>query len=162
MNIAGPRQAGFAHRASLDTGHTTRDTDDQTGRHDAAALIPFLNEGLDHLLGGVEISDDAIAQRAHRADVSRGAAQHQLGLVTHREGHTPLQVNRHDGGFLQNDPLAADVHQGVRRPEINADVAGELETFEEHRRPPFRQSIGRSCDLTPCKTQAATWVLRQR
>ena len=60
MNLAGPRHAGFAHGSALHAGHTAGDADHQPGRHDSAAFIALGDEGLEHLLGGIEIRDHTI------------------------------------------------------------------------------------------------------
>ena len=132
MHLAGPRQARLAHRPALHAGDATGDADHQAGRHDAAPVIALLNEGLDHLFGGVEIGDHAIAQGPHRADVAGGAAEHQFGFIANRQGHAPLQVEGHHRGLLQHDALAGHVHQGVGCSQVNADVAGELKPTEKH------------------------------
>ena len=134
VHLTGTGQAGFTHGPALHAGDAAGDADHQAGGHDAAAFIALLDEGLDHLLGGVEIGDDAIAQRAHGADVAGGAAEHELGLITHRQGHAALEIDGHHRGLLQHDALAGHVHQGVGRAQVDADVAGKLKTLKEHRR----------------------------
>ena len=95
MHFSSTGQTRLAHGTTLHTSDTTWYSHHQTRRHNAAAFIALLDEGFEHLLGSIEISDDTVTQRTHRLDVSRGAAEHQLGLITHGQGSAPLEVKRH-------------------------------------------------------------------
>jgi coenzyme F420-reducing hydrogenase alpha subunit len=94
------------HSTALHTCNSTGDADHQPGRHDAPAFIGLANEGFDHLLGGVEVGNHAVTQGPHSANVAGGTAQHHLGLITHGQGHTPLQIHGHHRGLLEHDAFA--------------------------------------------------------
>src|SRR3984957_15742830 len=72
---------GFLDGAALDRGRARGHADDDLRRGEAAAVMHLADEMLDHLLGDLEIGDDAVAQGTDRLDVAGGAAQHHLGLV---------------------------------------------------------------------------------
>ena len=141
MHFPSTGQTGFTHGAAFDTGDTARNADHQPGSDDAAAVIALLDEGLDHLLGGIEIRDHPIPQGTNGADVAGGATEHQLRLIAHGERHTPLQIEGHHRGLLQHNAAAGDVHQGVGRSQIDTDVARELEPSEKHRSGPLERFI---------------------
>ena len=91
------------------------------------------DEVLDHLLGHVEVADDAVAQRPDRDDVGRRPADHPLGLGADGQDPLGLGVDRHDRRLAHDDPAIADVDQGVGGPEVDPDVAGEeAEEAVEH------------------------------
>jgi len=84
-----------------------------------------LHEVLDHLLGDVEVADDAVAERADGDDAGRCPADHPLGLGPDRQDLLRLGVDRHHRRLAYDDPAIPDVDQGVRGPEVDPDVAGE-------------------------------------
>ena len=91
------------------------------------------DEVLDHLLGDVEVADDAVAQRPDRDDVRRRPADHPLRLGADGQDALGLGVDRDDRRLAHHDPAVADVDQGVRGPEVDADVAREeAEQAVEH------------------------------
>src|SRR6185369_9029130 len=71
-----------ANRAALDrgrsAGHADYDLGEAPGAHLAAMYL--VDEVLDHLLGDVDVGDDAVAQRADRLDLIGRLAHHQLGV----------------------------------------------------------------------------------
>ena len=80
-----PARAGVEGRvadgALLDFGHAARDADQHPRpRDEADAVVHLVHEVLDHLLGHVEVADDAVAQRPDGDDVGRRAAEHALRL----------------------------------------------------------------------------------
>ena len=92
-----------------------------------------VHEVLDHLLGDVEVADDAVAQRPDRDDVRRRPADHPLRLGADGQDALGLGVDRDDRRLAHHDPAVADVDQRVGGPEVDADVAGEeAEQAVEH------------------------------
>ena len=80
-----------------------------------------------HLLGGDEIGDDAVAHRPQNFHRLRRLAVHRLGAQTDRQ-HLALaapHLHRHDRGFIDDDAAADHVHERVRRAEVNGDIVGE-------------------------------------
>ena len=88
-------------------------------------VVDLVDEVLDHLLGHVEVADDAVAQRPDRDDVGRRPADHPLGLGADGQDPLGLGVDGHDGRLAHDDPAVADVDQRVGGPEVDPDVAGE-------------------------------------
>ena len=85
----------------------------------------LVHEVLDHLLGHVEVADDAIAQGPDGDDVGRRAAQHALRLCANREHALGALVDRDDARLADDDAAVAYVNERVRRAKIDADVARE-------------------------------------
>jgi hypothetical protein len=83
-----------------------------------------LEEVAQHLLGHVEVGDDAVLQRPHSEDAVGRAPQHPLGLEPDALDLARGLLDRHDGGLVQHDALTPHVHEGVRRPEIDGDFIG--------------------------------------
>ena len=130
LDEAGPAGAGVergvADGALLDLGHAGRDAEEhpRPGDH-ADPVVDLVDEVLDHLLGHVEVADDAVAQRPDRDDVGRRPADHPLGLGADRQDALGLGVDGDDRRLAHDDPAVADVDQRVGRPEVDPDVAGE-------------------------------------
>ncbi len=76
-----------------------------------------------HRFGHLEVGNHAIFQGTHRHDVRRRAAKHALCFVAHREHFISARLHRHDRWLAQDDPLIFYVNKGVRRAEINPDIA---------------------------------------
>ena len=83
----------------------------------------LLDEVPQHLLGDVEVGDDAVLQRADRGDRARRATEHPLRLDTDRVHLAGSLVDRHDGGLGEHDAAAANVDERVRGAEIDGHVA---------------------------------------
>ena len=82
-------------RALLDAGHARGDADDDA-RVREAVLVHLLDEVAEHLLGDVEVGDDAVLQRADRGDRPRRAAEHPLRLDADRVHLAGALVDRDD------------------------------------------------------------------
>ena len=80
---------------------------------------------MEHLLGDVEVGDDAVLQGADGHDVARRASEHRLGFVTDGQQGVIGLVDRHDRGLVEHDSFAADVDQRVRRSQIHREVIRE-------------------------------------
>ena len=52
---------------------------------EAAAVVNFANEMLDHFFRDFKIGNNAVAQRANSLNITRCTPQHQLGLVPDRQ-----------------------------------------------------------------------------
>ncbi len=126
----GPAGAGvhrrIAHGALLHLGHARRDAEQHARARDQPdAVVHLVHEVLDHLLGDVEVADDAVAQRPHGDDVGRRAADHALRLGADREHLASLGVDRDDARLADDDAAVAHVDQRVGGAEVDPDVAGE-------------------------------------
>jgi hypothetical protein len=116
---------GVTDRAALDRGRTRRHADHDFGEaREAALAVHLLDEVLDHLLGDIDVGDDAVAQRADRLDLVGRLAHHQLGVVADRLDALDA-VDRLDGDhrrLVQHNAAAADVYHRVGGAEIDRHV----------------------------------------
>ena len=64
--------------------------------------IHLLDKSADHLLGGIEVGDDTVAQRADGAEVLVGFLMHQASLLAHGQRLARLAVKRHNAGLVDN------------------------------------------------------------
>ena len=88
------------------------------------AVVGACDEVPDHLLGVVEVGDHAIAHRTYRHDVRRlefGPAE-RLDGGADAEHLARAGADRDNRRFVDDDAAAADMHEGVRRAEVDADV----------------------------------------
>src|SRR3989344_867928 len=113
-----------ADRATLHIRHPRRHADDdpRAEEPDPAALC-FINEIGQQLFGHLEVRYDAVGKRPHRADVRGRLAEHTLRLLPYCDDLVRLVVHRDDRGLVDDDALAAHVHECVRGSEIDRDVA---------------------------------------
>ena len=88
-----------------------------------AVVMHLLNEVAQHLLGHVEIGDDAILERADRGDRPRRPPKHALGLDPHGVDFAGALVDGNDRWFREDDAATANVDERVRRPEIDCHLA---------------------------------------
>ena len=81
------------------------------------------NEVGDHLLGDVEVANDAVSKRPYGGDACGSSAEHSLGLGA--DGQDPLgpRVDGHDAGLADDDATVANSHQGIGCTEIDPDIS---------------------------------------
>ena len=84
------------HRAPLDLRDLRRHADDDARPQPAAALVRLADEVRQHLLGRLEVGDDAVLHRLDRGDVAGRAAEHLLRLVADRLDAAVDLVQRDD------------------------------------------------------------------
>ncbi len=89
------------------------------------AVVRLLDEVVQHLLGDLEVGDNAVLHRLDGDDVARRTAQHLLRLFANGLYFTGVLVDGHDGGLVDHDALAPRVDEGVRRPQIDREIARE-------------------------------------
>ena len=136
------RERRLADRPLLDAGDAGRHADHDARAHQLAAAVRALDEVAEHRLGDLEVRDHAVLDRADRADAVRRAPEHLLGLVTDRDHllAAPARVlgDRDHARLRADEPLAADVDEGVGGAEIDGEVVGERarDEIEVHRRCP--------------------------
>ena len=80
-----------------------------------------------HLLGGDEIGDHAVAHRPDDLDGLRRLALHGLGLEADGQHHAlaAAHLHGHHRGLVDDDAAPDHVHQRVRGAEIDGDIVGE-------------------------------------
>ena len=76
-----------------------------------------------HLLGHLEIGDDAVLQWADRRDRPGRAAEHALGLDAHGVHLTRPAVDRDHARLGEHDAATAHVDERVGGAEIDGHVA---------------------------------------
>src|SRR5919109_3151494 len=116
------RQARLLDRALLHPGHA-RGHADHHARMRPAVLVHLLDEVAQHLLGDVEVGDDAVLQRPDGLDRPGRAAEHALGLDADGVHLAGARVDRHDRWLGQHDAAPADVHERVGGAEVYGHVA---------------------------------------
>src|SRR3954449_284916 len=88
-----------------------------------AILVDLLDEVTEHLLGHVEVGDDAVLERADRGDRPRRAPEHALRLDADGMHLPRALVDRDDRRLREDDAAPAHVHERVRSPEVHGHVA---------------------------------------
>jgi len=88
-------------------------------------LLNSFDELAQHDFGDFEIRNHAVFERSNGDDLSRRAAQHGFGVFAHRHHLAGGLLDGHDGGFVQNDAAALDVHERVGRTEVNRNIVGD-------------------------------------
>ena len=117
--------AGLLDRALLHRGDAAGHADDHAGLGEVATPVHLLDEVAQHLLGRLEVGDDAVLERPDGGDVVGGAADHALGLVPDREHLAGGGVHGDDGRLVEDDALAADIDQRVGGAEVNGHVSAD-------------------------------------
>jgi hypothetical protein len=122
---------GLADGAALDLRRADRHADQHARRRlEHAVVVHLADEVLQHLLGVGEIGDHAVLHRAHGGDVPRRAAEHVLGLGAHGDDDLAaaavVLLHRDDRGLVEHDAAVADIDEGVGRPQVDGEVAGEI------------------------------------
>ena len=100
-----------------------------------AVLVHLLDEVPEHLLGHVEVGDDAVLQRTDRLDRPRRAAEHPLRLDADRVHLARALVDRDDRRLGEDDAAPAHVDERVRGAEVDGHVAA-AEACQSKRRGP--------------------------
>ena len=119
--------------AALHLGDARRDADDQAGPAPGDAALGLADEVAQQPLGGLEVGDHAVAQRPDGGDVRRRAAEHGVGGVADGLGLVALRVDGDDGRLVDDDAAPGSEHDGVRRAEVDCEVAsGEGQDVEQH------------------------------
>ena len=91
MSFAGAgRERGFLDGALLDSGDARGDADDDAGVREAV-LVDLLDEVAEHLLGDVEVGDDAVLERADRAEIVPGVRPSILFASTPTAWTSPVR-----------------------------------------------------------------------
>src|SRR5262245_48451929 len=85
-----------------------------------------------HPLGDLEVRDDPVLQGLDDADVGRCPSQHPLGLAADGDDGAVGLVNGDDGRLAEDDTLATDEHEGVRRAQVDREVPRKR--AQEHHR----------------------------
>ena len=95
--------------------------------YNVATVLGLADEVLDHLLGDIEVSDDAVTQGPDCLNVAGRAPQHELGLLADSQhlGLAAAGSYRHHRGLIQDDTAALDVDQRVGGAKVDRHVRGQ-------------------------------------
>ena len=88
-----------------------------------AVLVHLLDEVPEHLLGDVEVGDDAVLQRPDRRDRPGRPAEHALRLDSDRVHFSGALVDRDHRRLGEHDSAPADVDERVGGAEVDGHVA---------------------------------------
>src|SRR5256885_12070064 len=136
------RLRGVAHRALLHFRDAARHAHDHLRLHaDQMAVDDRLQEEAQHLLGDVEIGDDAVLEGPHGEDAVRRAAQHALGLEADAFDFAAGFFDGDDGRLVEHDALTLDPDQGVGSAEIDGDFIRRAPSPEIQFRPVYRHVV---------------------
>ena len=113
----------------------------------------LVDEVLDHLLGDIDVGDDAVAQRADGLDLVGGLAHHQLGVFADRLDllHAVDGLDGDDRRFIEDDAAAADIHERIGGPEVDRHVVRHPfePTIPEHLIPVLELSPATGANACP-------------
>jgi len=93
--------------------------------HQHPAVVRLLNEIRQHFFRDFEVGNHAVFHGLDSDDVAGSAAQHLFRFLAHSFYFTRVLVDGDDGGFVDDDALAARIHQGIGGAEIDSQIAGE-------------------------------------
>ncbi len=129
-------------RAFFDLRDLGRHTDDDARAHPYVAVVRLLDEVGQHLLGDLEVGDDAVLHRLDGDNVAGRPAEHVLGVLAYRLDAAVHLVDGHDRGLVDHDPLAAGIDAGVGRAQVDGQVTREQ---GEHRTKTQRRLLAKLC-----------------
>src|SRR5439155_12140679 len=89
------------------------------------AMVHLLDEVPQHLLGDVEVGDDAVLERPYRLDVGGGAPDHPLRLGPHRKDRLIGGIDGYNAWFIEDDATSAHVDQRVGCPQVHSHVTAQ-------------------------------------
>jgi hypothetical protein len=128
-DVDAPRTGGvgrLGHRALLDAGDRRRHADHHARTRERPASSQHLaHEVPQHLRGDLVVGDHAVAQGTDGLDVVGGAADHALGLGADRNDGVGGRVDRDDRRLVEQDAAPPRIDQGVRRPEVDREIAAQ-------------------------------------
>src|SRR5690606_25098380 len=81
-----------------------------------------LDEVGQHLLGDLEVGDDAVLHRLDRHEVARCATEHVLRVLPDGLDPPAHLVDGRDRRLISDDPLVARVHVGIGRAQVDCQV----------------------------------------
>jgi hypothetical protein len=117
------------------------DADDEARAPPGHAALRLADEMTQQAFGGLEVGDDAIAQRADGRDVRGRAPEHRVGFVTDRLGPVAQRVDGDNRRLIDDDAPARREHDRIRGAEVNGEITGgEGQNVQQH---DMRRSLAR-------------------
>ena len=111
---------GVAHGPDFHLGTARRDAHHnlEVGGEEAAVLaVHLLDEAADHHFGGIEVGDNAVAQRPYGLDSGVAALVHELGLRAYGDALAAIVIYCDDARLVQHY-LVVLIDDGVGRSEV--------------------------------------------
>ena len=114
--------AGLLDGALLHHRHARGDADHDARAKDNTASDHLLDKKAHHALGNVIVCDNAVTQRPDRNNIAGRTPDHLPRLLTNRQHLIRVAIHRDHRGFLENNPLALDKNEHIRRTKVNSDI----------------------------------------
>ena len=113
----------LTHGTNLNVGRAAGDTDNHTerGAEEVAIGLHHLNHTAQHLLGSVEVCNDAIFQGADSLDVLVGLTVHHTRLLTDSHYLVGVDVHR-DNRRLINHNLSVVNDKSIGSSKVNCQL----------------------------------------
>jgi len=128
IHLLGPGVLGGVSDGPLfHLGNATRHAHHHAANGGQPVFLDLLQEALNHLLGHLEVGDHPVLERPDGFDVLVGALVHLKGLVPELADLAGRVVDGHDARLVEDNPFSANVHQSIRRPQVDGDVLREVE-----------------------------------
>jgi hypothetical protein len=112
-------------RALLHLRDFGRDADDDAWPDPDIPVVRLLDEVGQHLLGDLEVGDDAVLHRFDGDDVAGRPTQHLLRILADRFDAAVDLVDGDNRGLVDHDALATRVDACIGGAEINGEIARE-------------------------------------
>ena len=118
--------ATVAHGAYLNLGRSGGDTyhHSQRWREPVVLFAYFLNHAANHLLGGVEVGNNAVAQRAYGGNALVHLAVHLAGGLAYGDGLHRLGVEGYHTRLINHNLVVVD-DDGVGSSQVDCNFLSE-------------------------------------
>ena len=143
-------------RALLDLRDLGRDANHDSRPDPDVAVVRLLDEVGQHLLGDLEVGDDAVLHRLDGDDVARRAAEHVFGLLADGLHPAVHLVDGHNRRLVDHDALAARVDAGVGRAQIDGQVTRKQRKHRTKTQTDLLVVVGRWSNASRCAVACRT------
>src|SRR5690606_788861 len=134
------------HGALLHLGDAARHADDHARLHlEQVILDDERQEVAQHLLGHVEVGNNAVLHWPNRDHTLGRAAQHTLRLQPNALDLLGLAIHRDNGRLVEHDSLAFYIDESIGSAEIYGDLSGGKQSPTLEERPAHAEPV-----RTPC------------
>jgi hypothetical protein len=116
-----PGAVGTVLHRAFSLGDLGRHANNDARAHPHGAVVRLLDEVREHLLGDLEVGDDAVLHRLDGHDVAGRPAQHLLGFLPDGLDLPGDLIDGDDGRFVDDDALAPRVDTRIGGAEIDSE-----------------------------------------
>ena len=99
--------------------------DDPWARPAANLRVGLLDEVGEHLLAGIEVGNDTVANRPDRTQSVRRPAKHSTRVLADRFYRAGRRVEGDEGRLTDDNPLALREDAGIGGTEVDGQIAAE-------------------------------------